>query len=535
MVRRAAASPTPMRESLLAVHSSTPDSAPVVRMASGSEAETTDEGPGFSDSPAIGEPPGSSDEVENIPSPDRDPETGPGRVPRLARDDDLGRSAMPRRDRSGDAGGSVGPDLDQPDTDLDRPRAQQRGGGGGPTRSRAEEEATDEEDDFKSDLLARLLGIQESRIGAFGWLQGSFTGNPASPRDGVNFGVNPNSFANRFVFQQLYFVVERRVRQGDEIDFGFRSDSLYGADWQQFHMTGLFDRAFVPGGFGYEPVQLYGEAHLPYFTDGGIDVKAGRFFGISGYESSMAPSRPLNSGSYMFGYSHPFTHIGLLSTAHVTDQLNVYKGVINGWDRWLNAHDKWGLIVGASWDSKDGKTNLTSTLTYGPDQFYRYTAANNQVPPANMPNPPFLASRRNLSYRSSVTALFSTVLIHEWDDDLTLVGEADQGFETNVPGLDSTGVVRNAAWYGLGGWALYRLTDNLTGVYRAEWFDDRHGSRTGFDDTFYEMTLGLIYKPRTWFWIRPEVRFDWATGQAPFDDNRKHEQLTLGFDSIFLF
>jgi hypothetical protein len=62
-----------------------------------------------------------------------------------------------------------------------------------------------------------------------------------------------------------------------------------------------------------------------------------------------------------------------------------------------------------------------------------------------------------------------------------------------------------------------------------------HGSRTGFNDHFYEMTLGAIYKPVTWFWLRPEIRSDWATGEPPYDDDKKKFQLTLGFDAIFLF
>ena len=51
----------------------------------------------------------------------------------------------------------------------------------------------------------------------------------------------------------------------------------------------------------------------------------------------------------------------------------------------------------------------------------------------------------------------------------------------------------------------------------------------------YEMTLGLIYKPRTWLWIRPEIRYDWTTGRPAYNDERSKSQLTLGFDAIFLF
>ena len=48
----------------------------------------------------------------------------------------------------------------------------------------------------------------------------------------------------------------------------------------------------------------------------------------------------------MFNYGQPFTHIGLLTTLHVTDKINLFNGTINGWDRFFNEHYKWGYIGG---------------------------------------------------------------------------------------------------------------------------------------------------------------------------------------------
>jgi hypothetical protein len=430
----------------------------------------------------------------------------------------------------------------KPETSLDRPRAQQRGGAGGPTRIREEEdEEKTEEDFFKSDLLSRLLHMEESPVSVFGWLQASFTGNPAHPRDGQNFGVNPNNRSNAWRFQQLYFVVERLAdyeepRLDGGFDYGYRFDALFGTDWQQFHMNGLFDRVWPIDGFGFDPVQFYGEVHLPFLTRLGIDIKGGRFYALPGYEAGQAPARPLNSTSYMFAYAHPFTQFGVMSTLHVTEQLNLYNGVVNGWDRWIDQTYRWGYAGGASWDSADGRTNLTITLNWGPNQFPRYFPADyGALAPNGVPQPPFLAGRRNLSYAANDAVLFTTVLIHKWTERLTVIGETDQGFESNVPSFGPDGTVTSGQWYGLGGWFLYSLTDRLTGVYRAEAFRDNHGTRTGFNDTFYEMTLGLIYKPVPWFWLRPEARFDWANGAPPYDDATKHSQFTFGFDALFIF
>ena len=139
-----------------------------------------------------------------------------------------------------------------------------------------EDEERHEEEDFKTDLLDSSLGLQESRLGVFGWVEANYTANPQVGVDGKNFMLIPNSLANAFVFQQLYLVFEQKIRYRDQIDWGFRVDNLFGADSQNFHDIGLLNKTFAPNTFGYDPVQFYGELHLP--IGGGIDIRGGRFF-----------------------------------------------------------------------------------------------------------------------------------------------------------------------------------------------------------------------------------------------------------------
>ena len=123
-------------------------------------------------------------------------------------------------------------------------------------------------------------------------------------------------------------------------------------------------------------------------------------------------------------------------------------------------------------------------------------------------------------------------------DKLTQVVETDQGWEYNVPGLASggqNGAARTAEWFSIGNWFLYNFTSKLTGVWRSEVFWDPTGARTGYADTYYEITLGGIYKPKDYIWIRPEARYDWAQFGTPFSNDTRSSQFTLGFDVIFLF
>ena len=138
-------------------------------------------------------------------------------------------------------------------------------------------------------------------------------------------------------------------------------------------------------------------------------------------------------------------------------------------------------------------------------------------------------------FRSKDTVLFTEVVSHEWTDAFSTILEADQAFQNAVPGIGPGGQPQNASWYGTSGWMMYELTEALTGVVRAEVFRDNNGVRTGFADTFAEGTAGLIYKPRSWFWLRPEIRYDVAQRSRPYDEGRHRDQLTFGFDMIFLF
>jgi hypothetical protein len=107
------------------------------------------------------------------------------------------------------------------------------------------------------------------------------------------------------------------------------------------------------------------------------------------------------------------------------------------------------------------------------------------------------------------------------------------------PGSRQTGARdtrQDTEWYGFGNWFLYEFDPKLTAVWRSEIFRDDDGVIFGTAaNTYYEMTLGLICKPRPWFWLRPEVRFDWSQTGTPYDDGRSGSQITLNVDAILLY
>ena len=74
----------------------------------------------------------------------------------------------------------------------------------------AEQAAQPEEADTK--VLAKILGLDETPVTVYGWIQNSFTGNPGiDPRNRSTVTVFPNRLTNSWQGNQYYFVIENPV------------------------------------------------------------------------------------------------------------------------------------------------------------------------------------------------------------------------------------------------------------------------------------------------------------------------------------
>ena len=396
-------------------------------------------------------------------------------------------------------------------------------------------------------LLMRALSFPDDPpFKVRGWIENSFTGNANGRGNGVNFGVYPNYKADQWMGNQYYLIFEKPLKQTDEVNFGFRVDNLFGNDWQFTYMQGLFNRAFPNGSFaGYDMPQFFAEVHLPILTAGGLDVKGGRWYTITGFEVVPAADRMLLSVRYSFTYGQPFTHVGVLTTLHMTDRIDLYNGSINGWDRWINERYLWGYIGGFSWTSRTERTKLAFATAWGPNQFPSFLPANQPIYPTGYINIPSVAGLNNPGYHRDDRTLFTLWMSHRWADKLTQMIGTGAGMERAIPGLGApivNGIPLNAhsnydTWYGLATGFLYNFTDTLSGVWRSEVFWDTNGARTGKleGDRYHEITLGARYKPKNWIMIRPEARYDWSQFHPAYSNDTRKSQLTLAFDILFLF
>ena len=385
-------------------------------------------------------------------------------------------------------------------------------------------------------LLMKALGCEDSPVQLYGWIQNSFTGNTnGTPRGLSNVTVFPNRLANQWQGNQYYAILENVIEPSDAINLGFRIDTLFGNDWEFTRDLGFFVNTFKTNSFiGLDFPQIYGEIHLPFLTQNGIDVKGGRFYSPFGFESPMAIYRPSLSVSNIFNYT-VFTYFGALATAHVSDRLDIYYGQVNGPNRWIDTSYVWNSLVGLKWNSADGRTTILDYFRVGPDQLPNFPPANAQFPVPGFPPPPFMAGKRNVGYTHRPRYFHSFMISHHWTDRLTEVFENDFVIDVDSPGFGVDGTPRTTSLYGFVHWLLYDFNPKVTGFWRSELFADPYGAATGLADTYYEITVGCRYEPKPWLWIRPEARYDWVQTGHPYSDGTRSSQLTLAFDVIFLW
>ncbi|MEW4453869.1 porin [Bremerella sp. JC817] len=371
-----------------------------------------------------------------------------------------------------------------------------------------------------------------------GWLEQGFTGNPDSDGGllgpaGTNGPLIFNDQANEYMLNQLYLSFGRSVNQDScEWDLGGRVDVLYGTDYYFIQATGLetYDNngqkwnsgngprnAGTAGLYGLALPQFYLEANVPWGN--GLNVKAGHFYTIMGYESVMAPENFFYSHSYMMQYGEPFTHTGVLASYPTSSCITWYGGVTRGWNTFDQPNGQVGFLGGFRWVSPHEATKLNFTLQTGSED---PTGENN---------------------RTTYSLVFQQRINQCW----TYVMEHNLGVEQNAR-LTTSNTLAQATWYGISNY-LYYTVDPCTDLgVRFEWFNDPDNARvfalpndnitTG--GNYFELTLGANYHPTSWFILRPEVRWDWSDVQAPgisgvYNNGTSDNQFTIGFDLITVF
>ncbi len=347
-----------------------------------------------------------------------------------------------------------------------------------------------------------------------GWLQQGVTINTLSPRNRSNFPVTFNEGSNEYLLNQLYLLLERPVAEGETWDVGGRVDFLYGTDWAYTGAKGLElhddgSPRWSSEQYGPAMPQLYAQVHTPWC--GGMDFKLGHFYTLLGYETVPAVDNFFYSHSYHMQYGEPFTHTGLLGSVPL-GRMRFHAGLTRGWDTWDDNNNDLGFLGGAEWLSPDERWKVVFAIHTGPEQ----------------DEPPQAFGTRTT---------YSLVLSCQVTERVLYVIQHDQGVDENAR-LAGT---RDANWYGINQYLIYRINPEWQSGLRLEWFRDEDGFQVnpGVAASYYELSFGLKYEPHERVICRSELRWDWATGDLPgyrpFGDGTELHQVLVDFDLILRF
>ena len=363
---------------------------------------------------------------------------------------------------------------------------------------------------------------------------------PSHSSDGTEAIARFPDTYDKFLMNQLYFTIGRSVnKRGNSIDIGGRLDLLYGSDYYFTSALGLETKTVAPNGnaiwdldpkkaaaswnssdgtrnagnaalYGLSMPQLYGEFFLPLGL--GTTVKAGHFYSMMGHESAMSPENFFYSHTWTMTHGEPVTFTGVVVSQQLTQRLTGIIGYTSGWDVWKNPRGTGSVITGFKWNSNDRNTELAFTVHTG-----------NSRADVNSPYRDGERTNYSLVYSRQLAPRWKWVLQH----DLGFENNVNEAFDRRVPGDPKSNFV-DGRWASLTNYLYYTFNEKWSVGGRFEWFQDTHGSRIapfypyenlvqrpGFSSwtsgqNYYNMTLGLNWKPRHYITLRPEIRWDWS-------------------------
>src|ERR1700730_7483671 len=371
----------------------------------------------------------------------------------------------------------------------------------------------------------------EPRFKISGWIESGVTFNLASPQDNQNFGRLFDDRANEPLLNQAVINFERAlVPQPGEFDWGFKLQFMYGSDARFIHSLGLFDRT-AHEMLQPDLVEAYLNLHFPVITEGGLDLRLGKFVTLEGAETIDPRTNFFYSHTYIFNFGIPFNHTGALATFHANKWIDLYGGLTRGVNTSIDDNnDSLAFDGGIGLHLLDGKLTALATTHIGPETV-------NDNHDKRYLNDITITAKPTKSF----TSITDLNYIYDEAADATGYGVAPYFIYTSNDLLSID--VRGEIWREADGFYVVSFAENDDAVEGLRGGSVTLDPRTvgGGKTTYGAITMGLnikpnVPKPATSLVIRPELRLDRAlTGTRPFNDSNDRNQFTAGIDVIIGF
>jgi hypothetical protein len=381
---------------------------------------------------------------------------------------------------------------------------------------------------------------------AYGWVD--YGGNLSSSKN--KYGNSPAAYdfqPNAISLDQAVLYVERTpdTVQTDHIDWGFRLSAIYGTNYRYTTAYGIASYQLLKNnaGMGYDFPMVYAEAFIPNVAQGLI-VRVGRYISLPDIEAQLAPNNYMYTHSITYTLDN-YTNEGVQATLQATKNVILQLGVSDGTEA-------------AIWNVNATLPNLDPNPLYPNKTFLKDPGAQPTVTACARYESD--SAKDNLyicgnginkgTFGYNNLQWYGVTYYHKWNDHWHIAVEIYNEHQNNVPNslnpavsgyitnggtpfspqyipfnapnaaqcknpnaLDCSAVSQSALTY-----LNYQPgpLDNLS--FRAEYYDDEEGQRTGTATIYYDVGIGWQHWLGAQVELRPEVSYYWSTKPA-FDGN----------------
>lgn len=381
----------------------------------------------------------------------------------------------------------------------------------------------------------------ESRIKYSILVDAGATGSTGAPNDNQLFGRLFDDRNGEPLLNQATVTIERALApEAGKFDYGFKLQLTGGSDARFLNPIGEFDRV-SNGRYTVAAVEAYGNFHVPFLTEGGLDLKLGQFASPMSAETIYPTGNFFYSHSYIFNFGVPFQHLGAVATLHAAKTLDLYVGVVRGTNVGLDDNnDVESFLGGFTLTLLDGKLVVAGNTSIG--------AENDAVFEGGLGNNGNVVhSNGDLRYYNNVNFTVKPT------DKLTfitdLVYSRDDGFQAECYGVAqyATFALNKYVSLGLRGElfrdddgffiAQFAANDDVVDLGRGELRSiDPRTVGAGGGTTIAAVTVGVNVKANDHVLIRPELRYDKALdGRNAYTDSTQSHQFTGGLDVVITF
>ena len=368
--------------------------------------------------------------------------------------------------------------------------------------------------------------LNDAHTQIYGWINPGFNVSTATEHKGGNFPAAYAYDPNTVWLDQIAVLFERLpdTVQQDHVDWGFRVAPIYGETYRYTTSLGFasYQLQHNNSQAGWDIPMYYVELYVPGVADG-LLFRLGRYISVPDIEAQLAPNNYMYSHSMTYAYDN-YTSTGLSVELQATKNLMLEAAIIDGTDSaiWDAGKLTYSLnpnvIVPRSNSDPGVQPSFTACVRYQTDTSYDtiYSCAN---------------GINNGTWGYNNLQQYTTTFYHKfnekwhlsfeaWDmhenhtPNAAAYGEPNQTFvSTNLSSLDNgpfgawckTGAFCTSQEYAMLAYLNYEPDplDNIS--FRAEFFNDLNGQRTGVKDRYLNYAIGWQHWFSPTITIRPEV------------------------------